>query len=518
MNLKLTLIFIIILELGSIYPCKAQQPYDVGRLFSVESLREDFTILRNVLQEAHIGLYRYVSKETMDSLMDAQFNKIEHSMTEIDFYKIINPVMCAIRDEHTFALPSVEYWNNEIGQTVYTGNPSPSKAKLFPFFIKVIDNRLFIDNNLSSDPSIPDGTEIRSVNGKEGSILIKQLLSTLPTNGYIETFRTRNLEQFSLQQTHNRFMVNYAIFIGRPDSFNIAIQKPGATQVEIFAVPALTSKDIYNYYWRRYSAVNDVKKRIENPVEFKLLTAKTAYLRLSDFHEAPWRKYNLSHSTEYRNDYNFINEKRIENLVIDLRGNEGGNLGMGVELFKFIFTDPFRIYDYHECKNYRFPAFKKYMRDPEAMDRFPDSVFVKTAENTFRSNPQIKTEVWSRPMQPVPNPYRNKLYVLINGATGSAASMFATIIRVNRKDAIFIGEESGGDIEGPISGQGMDITLPNTRIRADIPFIRRFVHLNGYVHKKGRGIIPDHVVPTSIQDFVNKEDTQLKYALGIIKK
>jgi hypothetical protein len=518
MDLKLTLILSITLELIWIYPSRAQQPYDAGRLFSIGSLREDFTTLRNVLQEAHIGLYRYVSKETMDSLMDAQFNKIDHPMTEIDFYKIVNPVMCAIRDEHTFALPSAEYWNNEIGQTVYTGNTSSSKAKLFPFFIKVIDNRLFIDNNLSSDPSIPDGTEILSVNGKQSAILIKSLLPTLPTNGFIETFRSRNLEQFSLQQTYNRFIVHYAIFIGRPDTFNIVIQKPGTTQVERTTLPALPSKDIYNHYWRRYSAVNDVKKRIENPVEFKLLTPKTAYLRLSDFHEAPWRKYNLSHSTEYRNDFNYIKMKGIEAFIIDLRGNEGGNLGMGVELLQYIFTGPFRIYDYHECKNYRFPAFKKYMRYPEAMERLPDSVFVRTNENTFRSDPQVKTESWSRPMQPIPDPYRNKLYVLINGATGSAASMFATIVRVNRKDAIFIGEESGGDIEGPVSGEGMDIMLPNTRIRADIPFIRRVVNLNGYTHKKGRGIIPDHVIATSIHDFVNKEDTQLRYTLDLIEK
>lgn len=510
----LILFFIIMLT----YPSLAQQPYYAGKLFPVASLQEDFTILKKALQEAHIGLYRYVSKEMMDSLIDAQFNKINYPMTEIDFFKIINPVMCAIRDEHTFVLPSADYWNSEIGQTVYTGNPSPSKAKLFPFFIKVIGKRIFIDNNLSFDTSISDGSEILALNDKQSSLLIESLLPTLHTNGFVETFRYRNLEQFSLRQTYNRFMVHYAIFIGRPDTFNLIIQKPGSTQREYKTIAALTSKEIYNHYWRRYSAINDVKKRMENPVEFKLLTAKTAYLRLSDFHNAAWQQYNLSYSTEYRNDFNYIKEKGIENLIIDIRNNEGGNLGIGVELLQYIFKDPFRIYDYHECKNYRFPSFKKYMRDPEAMERLPDSVFLRSSENTFRSNPQVNTETWSRPMQPVREPYKNNLYVLINGATGSAASIFATLIRVNRKDAIFIGEESGGDIEGPISGEGMDIVLPNTKIRADIPFLRRVVNLNGYPHKKGRGIIPDRAVLVNIRDFVNKQDTQLQYTLDLIKK
>lgn len=517
MNFKFAL-FIGMLQFGCVYPSTAQQSYDTAQVFPVAALREDFTVLRNVLEEAHIGLYRYVSKAFMDSLMEAQFNKINQPMREVDFFRIVSPVLCAIRDEHTFALPSLAYWNSEIGQTVYTANASSSKAKLFPFFIKIIEDRIFIDNNLSSDPSIPDGTEILSINGKKSSLVMESLLPTLPTNGFIETFRRRNLEQFSLQQTYNRFIVHYALFIGRPATFTIVIRKPGATQLEHIAVPALTSREIYNHYWRRYSAINDVKKRIENPVAFSQLGERTAYLRLSDFHDASWRKYNLSYSTEYRNDFNYIKEKNIEHLIIDLRGNEGGNLGIGVELLQCIFTGPFRIYDYHECKNYRFPLFKKYMRDSAAMERLPDSVFVKTRFGSFRSNPQVKTESWSRPMQPVPNPYKNKLYVLINGATGSAASIFATIIRVNRRDAVFIGEECGGDMEGPISGQGMDITLPHTGIRVDVPFIRRVVNLNGYVHQKGRGIIPDHIVPTTVHDFVHDRDSQLEYTLGIIGK
>ena len=91
-------------------------------------------------------------------------------------------------------------------------------------------------------------------------------------------------------------------------------------------------------------------------------------------------------------------------------------------------------------------------------------------------------------MQPDSNNYKNNLYVLINGATGSAASIFATLIRVNRKDAVFVGEECGGDMEGPVSGSGSDITLPNTKIRVDIPWIKRVVNLNGYKNTKGHGI------------------------------
>ncbi|MRG45067.1 hypothetical protein GFS24_08070 [Chitinophaga sp. SYP-B3965] len=486
------------------------------KLFPQATLQEDFRILRSALETAHIGLYRYTSKPEMDSLMEAQYEKIDHPMREIDFFKLLSPIMCSIRDEHTFLLPSSDYWKNEIGQTIYTATASASKAKLFPFFISIINDRLFIDNNLSAEAEIPHGTEILMLNGKSSRQLLDALLPTIHTNGFVETFRYRNLEQFSLQQTYNRFMVHYAIFIGRPDTFNLTIRKPGSTGTQQVSTPALTSKEIYNHYWRRYSAINDEKKRHEIPVEFKAINTKTAYLRLSDFHDDPWRRYNLSYSTEYRNDFKYILDNNIQNLIIDLRGNEGGNLGIGIDILKYICTSPYQPYHYHECNNYRFPAFTKYMRDSTQLNRLPDSVFIKTVANTYRSNPMVATEVWSRPMQPVSVPYRNKLYVLINGATGSAASILATLIRVNRKDAIFIGEESGGDMEGPISGAGMDLILPNTKIRADIPFIKRVVNLNNFPYQKGRGIIPDHtVIPTST-DITNRTDTQLAFTLKII--
>lgn len=498
--------------------CSAQQAYNRNKMFKFDELREDFTVLRKVLEEAHIGLYRYRIKASADSLFDAQYRQLNRPMTELEFLRIVNPVMTAIRDEHTFVLPSTDYWDSEIGQTVYSANSSQSKAKLFPFFVKIIDGKIYVDNNLSSDTTIPVGTEIVSVNGEASAEVLATLFPTVHTNGFVETFRYRNLEQFSLTQTYNRFIVNYALYIGSPENFQLAIQKPGKREIEKVLVSALTSRDIYNYYWRRYSSINDFKKRKEDPVEFTQMGDDIAYLRLSDFHDAVWRKYNHSFSTEYRNDFAFIKEKNIQNLVIDLRGNEGGNPGIAIDMLKYICTKPYRPYEYHEVLNYRFPSFRKYVRDTAALPNLPDSLFIKTQQNTFRNNTQAASESWSRPMQPVSQPYQGKIYVLINGATGSAASIFATLIRVNRPDAIFIGEESGGDMEGPVSGSGLDIILPHTRLRADVPYIRRVINLNGYTNKKGRGIFPDHVITPTVKDLIDKVDTELEFTLSLINR
>jgi hypothetical protein len=513
--MKLAAYYIVFLCLFS--EAFAQNNYDPERIFDLNELRGDFAVLQKVLREVHIGLYRYSSKAAMDSLFASSYKDINRPMTEVEFFRIINRRVVAIRDEHTFALPSAGYWYTQLGQVKYYGHARDGKLRLFPFFIKIIDHRLFIDNNLSRDLTLTRGTEILKINGVSANQVLNILLPTVHSNGFIETFRYRNLEQFSLHQTYNRFIVHYALFIGTPEIFRLKIKRINRQKSEDVTVAAITSKEIFNNYWRRYSTINDLKKRHENPLEFDLLNGETAYLRISDLHNYVWLHYNYSHSTEFRTMFELIDKEAIKNLIVDLRGNEGGNLGIGIELLKYVLTEPFRLYEHHEVNNYKFLGLAKYFSDTSALKSYPDKLFIPQKDGTFRSDPSYESETWSRAMEPVQKPYRQKLYVLIDGATGSAASILATAIRVNRAETIFVGEEAGGDMEGPISGEGTDIVLPNTKIRVDIPFIRRVVNLNKYKNIPGRGVMPDyHVTPTS-EDLINNHDTVLKFTLSLIE-
>jgi hypothetical protein len=461
---KLRIILTTLLILITQFQLSAQSTYNPEANIEVEKLQEDFKVLKKNLETVHVGLYRYSSKETIDSLFNSSYRQISGPMTEIEFYRIVNKIVMAVRDEHTFALPSEAYWSSRIGQTVYYNSSPKGDALLFPFFIRIIDDKLFIDNNLSDDLSLKRGDEILQINGSTAQEVLGILLPTIHTNGYIETFRKRNLEQFSMHQTYNRFMVHYALFIGMPATFTLKVKRYASNQIETVQLAALTSKDIYEQYWRRYSTVNDLKKHKQDPLEFVLLDNETAYLRLSDFHNFVWLKYNYSTSTEFKSIVDVLHKKSIKNLILDLRGNEGGNLGIGMTLMPYLANKTFQPYQYHEVNNYRFPDLKVYFTDPKAFPTSPDELFIQQKNGTFRSNPEYKTENWSRPMQPSTDNYQGKLFVLVNGATGSAASIFATLIRVNRRDAIFIGEECGGDMEGPVSGSGTDIALPNTNM------------------------------------------------------
>ena len=114
----------------------AQTPYDGGKKFEVKQLQEDFKALRKVLEEIHPGLYRYSSKKTIDSLFNSSYSQIISPMTEIELYRIINKIVTAIRDEHTFTLPSKGIGIRKLDKRYMTTQLMAAMRYYFLFLLK----------------------------------------------------------------------------------------------------------------------------------------------------------------------------------------------------------------------------------------------------------------------------------------------------------------------------------------------------------------------------------------------
>src|SRR5438874_86652 len=85
--------FIVSLISGCLFlalPAFAQQ-------IPVTLLQEDFQIMRHALEEAHGGIYRYTSKREMDRTFDRAYRKIDHSMTDLEFWRLVAPVVAHIK-------------------------------------------------------------------------------------------------------------------------------------------------------------------------------------------------------------------------------------------------------------------------------------------------------------------------------------------------------------------------------------------------------------------------------------
>jgi len=69
--------------------------------FSVNELLEDFDLFSLALEEAHAGLYNYISAQKYKTLTDSIKNGLTHPMNDLEFYRLLCPIIEAIKCGHT---------------------------------------------------------------------------------------------------------------------------------------------------------------------------------------------------------------------------------------------------------------------------------------------------------------------------------------------------------------------------------------------------------------------------------
>jgi hypothetical protein len=478
--------------------------------FAPAALREDFAVLRQALEQAHPGLLRYATADEMARAFRSAEEAIQAPMTEVEFLGQVAAVLAHIRDDHTYALPSSGFWRTQIGATAYGQKSTAGELPLFPFFVTVEASRVFITHNNSANPATGRGTEILRINARPIAEVLAALERVLPTSGFSATFRRRRLEQFSPQQEYNVFCVYYALFLEAPETFAIDVRAPRSSRVEKVTVPAVRAGELWANFRARYVGTDDPLLARERPLRLERSREDTALVALTTFHDWRWRRDRLDFRKEIGQAFSTLREQRTANLVLDLRGNEGGNAAMAVEVMGYLALAPFQVYDYKELRGYRFPALMPHVQSPKALDHLKADMLEQTADGRFRIKTTLPDETWSRPLQPSSPAFSGRLFVLVDGATGSAAAQLATLVRVNRRDAVFVGEESGVDMTGPISGSYLDLKLPHTGVRVDVPILRKVLKVDGYPHEPGRGIRPDFPVNRAQEDIADGRDPALR--------
>ena len=61
-------------------------------------------------------------------------------------------------------------------------------------------------------------------------------------------------------------------------------------------------------------------------------------------------------------------------------------------------------------------------------------------------------------------------------------------------------------------------TLPNSKIKVLISFVKISRYGKDQTIEKGSGIVPDIEIPLKIKDLIDRNDSQLDYALKLINK
>jgi hypothetical protein len=452
-----------------------------------KELQEDYSIFRKNLETTYPSLYRFTDSVIITKYLDSNFKSLNQSESATEFYKLVAKLCAKINDEHLIPTPSKEYYRSLENIDHY-----------FPFSFKIIDRRFYVFTTAQSNSAIPIGSEILSINGRSVEEILNILLPTIPSDGYIETFNARHLEDYSMTEEENLFDLNYPIFIEDVNTYRIEfIDGADKSKKKITTIAGLDYKAYKKFYYSRV--------KMEAPLAFKYLKKDVAYLRISSFLKWHRTRFKQDFYPLYDSVFKALNVKHTQNLILDLRNNEGGD-GTGEKLLTYLLTKPYKHFDATEVKFVGYPPVADYLENGKDLF-FADSLYERTGAGLYRQKKALLDE-----QQPDINHYKGNLYVLINGASGSMAAVVASFLKGNGR-GVFIGEESGGTMEGNTSHQSARLVLPNSKIRVTIPLVKT---TNAVAFTKGRGVEPDYHITPKIDDIIKGIDTELNFALGLI--
>jgi len=208
-----------------------------------------------------------------------------------------------------------------------------------------------------------------------------------------------------------------------------------------------------------------------------------------------------------------LNQSKIDNLIIDLRNNSGGNIVLGEQLIYFLTEDmSFKKFDEYAYtsdmyKKY-FPSEYELLKTKRSLS-VPDNelILINSGENGFSEIMDINSPYYV----PIDRPtFKGNIYILSNYNTGSAAAMLTTLFQDN-KIGITIGTSVGNNPIGATTYT--PVKLPKTKAMVSIAS----TYIVRPDKSKGEVQIPDIWVEHSLDNLIRGEDPYLNEVLRLIK-
>ncbi|PBQ31389.1 hypothetical protein CNR22_06305 [Sphingobacteriaceae bacterium] len=451
--------------------------------YSPLQLKEDATLLTNVLLSMHPAIGVYKPRAYYEELFEAYVASFTDSLTEKQFRLKTKLLVDELHCGHTEVLYSTAFYKEMNKQRI---NYSPY------VFLPVEEKAYMIANlNKKQDSTIKKGSEITKINGIAVDSMIRYSKRFISTDGF-----NRSAKDYFVQLGFNSY---YLGLFGRPDTFEVEYKENKILKTAKYAAfktkafPPLPLGPKEDSLLIRYR---------NSKIDYRYLGEgkKTMLLKIEKFsHRGDIRAY--------RRIFRKLRKNKTENLILDLRNNGGGSLANSYRLLSYLLDKKSTQTLRTGIKNY---PYRKYTSGNFAFKftRFAYKLIgeKKTVHDTDNFIYTIKPHK--------KNHYAKKIVVLTNGGSFSASCLVAGYLKAFNR-AVFIGQETGGAIEGCNAGITPFYRLPNTKIRVRVPAFRIVHDVCPVI--TGHGILPDYQINYSLKDILSKKDLELQKALELIR-
>jgi hypothetical protein len=404
--------------------------------YSVEQLQQDFRQLRKAMESLHPALYRYTGPTEFTHFFDNQYQLIDRRMTMEEFYRIVTPVVAKIGCGHARVHAPDGYWRS-------------APEGLFPLRLVFLQSNTFVVGAYVVDSPVPPGSEVVAINGVALFDIVERLKEFIPADGFNESWK--------ISRVNKKFAYLYALVFGYPDRFVVEFRVPGETEAQQAVLVPVSAEA----FGATEHDVLDLQFEITDDGRTAIVTIKSFA-----YYDDRGEFYSFVDDAFF-----VIHQRGVENLILDVRGNDGGDPFCTTRLLSYIESRPVQYF----VRGYR-------------------------QYNDF-----------ARPIPVAPNRFDGNLLILIDGGCYSSTTHLCAVLQYN-DIGTFVGSETGGTYT--CNDASKSIILKNSRIDINMPRMSFTAAVSGM--SMSRGIVPDHPVEPRIEDLLEGRDTAKEFALELL--
>jgi C-terminal processing protease CtpA/Prc len=415
--------------------------------YSRADLLEDFDRFANVLLTRNP--LAFADKAELAQFIRQQREVLRDGMSQLDFYRILTPIVVKVRCGHTgiFLSPAEE-------------TRLRSSQRYFPVLVRIAAGRLFVISPLGSEELQP-GSEIFAINGRPSAEIIARMYDNITADGANVTRKT-----YVASRVFNDL---YSLFIDDGPDFRVEYHDAGrgvSGTVELKGISKATLEREaagagFPYGLPEQGPAYSFSTSSSGRSEAAVLTIRT-FLYLAG---------RLDYEAFIDRCFATLAEQKTRALILDLRGNWGG--------------------------------------DPEA-SAYVFARLIRTPARYFEEGTPLYGAL-TKPILPAPNAFTGTLLVLTDGACFSSTGHLCSLLRFHGR-GLFVGEETGGSWTTTDSSQ--DYPLPRTGMRLHSSNGAFRTAVTGL--PLGRGIMPDGEAATEIGDLLARRDLPMELAVSMI--
>lgn len=408
--------------------------------FTKSQYKSDLRQFVRLLKKNHPQKYSYISKNEFNTLKKQKLREISDSTSLGQFLWASEDIAASIQCVHTYT-----WWPADFGLI--------PDSLLFPIDTWTDGTQLYVIDARNNEGKLEIGSEILSINGVDFKTILNAMYASSPTDGNIESSK--------------RNWINHVFNSMCPMYFNY----PDKYFVEIMANGEPKKIQLDKYKWiEDKSGTNQNIARLALTID-TINSSGILTIRSFNYYEDDFAEFKSFIDSSFR----LIQSTECKQLVIDLRGNQGGDSKCGSYLIEHIADKP---YCYWPNDN--------------------DATWQKDLHQVI---------------QPNENRFIGKPFILVDGGCLSTSGHVGSIIKEN-KFGIIVGEEMGSTYicnDNSLLG-----SLKHTALRYSIPRTTYATCVSNF--PRNFGVLPDIIIAPSIDDIINELDPVMEYVMNQIKE